>query len=117
MPTTRLSDDALEVRLRPWEKVAGLLPDLRVPLSAVREVEVVDDALSAPHGVRAPGLALPGIVKTGTWRGRRDGSGRQYVAVRRGVPALRLLLDGQRWASAVVSTPDAAQLAARLRRS
>ena len=111
MPTTRLTGDALEIRLRPWERLAGLLADLRVPLSAVREVDVLDDALTAPRGVRAPGLAVPG-VRYGTWRGR----GRQWVAVRRGVPALRLELDGQRYDSVAVSAPDARALAAQLRR-
>ena len=109
MTTLRTTDDHLEVRFTAAEKLAGLLRDVRVPLSAVRGVEVVADGLSAARGVRAPGLGLPGLRKIGTWRTR---SGKDVVAVRRGQDAVRVHLAGQRWASLLIGTDDAAAVAA-----
>jgi hypothetical protein len=111
VPHVHLDDSVLEVHLSRWEKVAGLLRDLRVPLDAVIDVEVVPDGLAAAAGLRAPGLALPGVTRYGTWR--RRGS-KHFVAVRRGMPALRLTLRGQRFADALVSLPDAEDVADRL---
>lgn len=114
MSTVRIVDDRVEVRLTPAEKVAGLLRDLVVPRSAVTGVEVVDRGLSAPRGLRAPGLGLPGLAKIGTWRARGL---RQYVVVRRGQAALRLVLAGQRYDAVAVGTDDADELARLLRPS
>jgi hypothetical protein len=68
----RVDDDDVVVALTRLEKVAALHGDVRVPLSAVHAVEVVDDGPAAVHGVRAPGTAWPGGPKIGTWR-RRGG--------------------------------------------
>lgn len=111
MATVHLSADRLQVRLSAAEKLAGLHRDLDVPRSAVRSVEVLADGLAAAHGLRAPGLTLPRLVKMGTWRGR---GARSFVEVRRGEPALRLTLHGQRYDTVLVSTPDAAAVAAAL---
>jgi hypothetical protein len=106
-----LSDGRVKVRLRPWERVAGLLGDLDLPITAVTAAEVVPDGTSAVRGVRAPGLAWPGGPRIGTWRGR---GATRWVAVRPGRPALRLHLHGQRYDEVVVTTPDAERLAADL---
>ena len=111
MTQVSLSDGRLVVRLRPWERLAGLLGDLDVPLTAVTAVEVVPDGTRAVRGVRAPGLAWPGGPRIGTWRGR---GARRYVAVRPRRPALRLRLRGQRYDEVLVSTPEAERLAGAL---
>jgi hypothetical protein len=107
----RVADGRLTVRLRPWEKVAGLLGDLDVPLTAVATAEAVPDGARAVRGVRAPGLAWPGGPRIGTWRGR---GATRWVAVRPGQPALRLALQGERYDEVLVTTPEAAPLAAAL---
>ncbi len=112
MSTVHLTEDHLRIHLSVGEKIAGLHGDLDIPRSAIRAAEVLTDGLTGAAGVRAPGLAVPGHVKIGTWRGRRT---RSFVAVRRGGPALRLTLDGQRYDTVVVSTPEAASLASALR--
>ena len=94
MTTVAFDDGTLRVRLTRREKVAGLLRDLNVPLSAVRAVTVVADGLDATQGLRAPGLAIPGR-RIGTWR--RGGQNKTVVAVRRGHPALWVELSGQPW--------------------
>lgn len=107
-----LSDTALRLRFRPWEKVAGLVRDLDVPVASIAEVEVVEDGLAGARGLRAPGLGLPGRRKIGTWRGRGRKS---LVSVRRRQPAVRLRLTGQRFDEVLVGTDEAEALAGRLR--
>ncbi|RKN43488.1 hypothetical protein [Micromonospora endolithica] len=111
MSTVHVTADRVRIRLRPVEKIFALHGDLDLPRSAVRTAEVLTDGLAATRGLRAPGLAIPGWTKVGTWRGR---GARQYVAVRRGVPTLRLTLDRQRYDIVLVSTPDAHAVAAAL---
>ena len=106
-----VSEGRLRVRLRPWERVAGLLGDLDLPVAAVTAAEAVPDGARAVRGVRAPGLAWPGGPRIGTWRGRGV---TRWVAVRPGRPALRLRLHGQRYDEVVVTTADAQRLAGAL---
>ncbi len=101
----------LTLRLTTGEKVAALHGDLTAPLSAVRHVEVVPDALAATKGLRAPGLALPGSRKIGTWRSKGH---KMFVVARRGEPAVRVELEGQPYATLLVSSPDAPQVARRI---
>jgi hypothetical protein len=112
MTTVVLLDDAVQLRFRTWEKVAGLIRDHEVPLSAITWAEVVSDGLAATRGLRAPGLGVPGYRKIGTWRGRGHKS---LVSVRLGQPAVRLRLQGQRFDELLVGADDAAALVEQLR--
>jgi hypothetical protein len=111
MATVTTTPQALRVTLTTAEKVLGLLRDLEVPRSSVTSVEAVADGLAATHGLRAPGLGLPGVRKIGTWRARGEKS---LVSVRRGQPALRVRLAGQRFDTLLVGADDAAALATEL---
>ena len=112
MSTVHLTPERLHVRLSTAEKIGGLHGDLDIPRSAIQSADVVTDGLSAATGMRAPGLAIPGRVQMGTWRGRGT---RCYVSVRRDQPALRLTLSGKPGGTVLVSTPDAAAVVAGLR--
>lgn len=112
MAHIRLTDAHLEVALTRREKIAGLLGDLRVPVAAIGRVDVVENAFDAVRGLRAPGLAIPGLTRVGTWRGRGR---RTFVVARAGQPALVVDLEGQRYDRLVLSTTDAASLRDRLR--
>jgi hypothetical protein len=61
--------DELVVRLRPVEKVEAVHGEVRVPLSTVSTVEVLDDAMTAIHGIRV-GTGIPGAVAVGTFTSR-----------------------------------------------
>ena len=111
MATVQLTPTTLTVRFTPGEKIAGLLRDVELPRSAVRGAEVVPDPMTGMRGLRAPGLALPGVRKVGTWR--RPGE-RTLVCVRRGQPAVRVRLEGERYDTLLLGSVDAAALAAGL---
>lgn len=111
MATVQLTPTTLTVRFTRAEKLGGLLRDIDVPRSAVRSAEVVAAPLVGMRGLRAPGLALPGLRKIGTWR--RPGE-RTLVCVRRGEPAVRVRLEGARYDTLLLGTDDAAALAGAL---
>src|SRR5690348_3151975 len=112
MSAVSLNPTELTVELTTAEKVAGLHGDVTVPLTAITAVEVVPDALAAARGLRAPGMALPGVRKIGTWRSTR---GAEFVVARGGQAGVRLTLTGQKFASLLIGDDDAEGLAARVR--
>ncbi|GGK52281.1 hypothetical protein GCM10010126_09720 [Planomonospora parontospora] len=114
MATMTVAGGELVLALGRGEQVAGLHGDIRVPLSAVREVAVVENPVAEVRGLRAPGLAVPGRTKIGTWR--RAGS-RSFVVARRDVPAVRVALSGARYDELLISDAAATELAARIRES
>lgn len=103
MANITVTDEEISIELTRGEKIGGLLGNLRIPLVQVRSVESLSDPLSAPRGIRSPGLGLPGVAKIGTWRARGV---RQYVVARRAQPGVRLVLTGNRYDEVVLSVPD-----------
>lgn len=113
MATVQRTDSTVRVRFTLGEKIGGLVRDVEFPRSAVTGADVVPDPLEATRalraGLRAPGLALPGVRQVGTWR--RPGE-KTLVCIRRGQPAVRLRLAGQRYDTLLIGADDAAALAA-----
>ncbi|EMY34866.1 hypothetical protein D477_007489 [Arthrobacter crystallopoietes BAB-32] len=112
MAAIALENNEVLVRLQPREKLAGLLGDLRFPLASVKQVDVVADAFDAVRGFRAPGLAIPGRTRIGTWRRR---SGKLFAVARRGEPAVRMELAGEAFSTVVVCVEDPAGIAEQVR--
>lgn len=111
MTAITVGDEAVRITLSRAEKVLGLMGDQVIPLASVTDVGVEPRPLRATSGLRAPGTALPGVVKIGTWRRRGR---RQFVAVHSSRPALRLVTSGLRFDSYLVSAEDAEGLAAQV---
>lgn len=112
MAHLHLDPASLTVHFGTAEKILGLVRDLEVPLSAVRSVAVEADGVRATRGLRAPGLALPGLRKIGTWRSRGH---RALVCVRRDQPALLITLAGHRYSELLIGADDAEGIAESLR--
>jgi hypothetical protein len=107
-----LGPETLEVRLSWWQRIVGLMGSIRVARRDVSEVEVVDDAVRAAMrtGLKV-GLRLPWLVYIARTI-RLD----QAFVVRRGVAGLSFAVANHGALERVlVSTPDAADLARRLR--
>lgn len=107
-----MTPSALTIELTAGEKLAGLRGDVTIPLTAITGVDVVPNALAATRGLRAPGLALPGVRKIGTWRTR---GGAEFVVAGRGQAGVRLTLTGHKLASVLLGDNDADALADRIR--
>ena len=107
----RVTEDSVEVLLPRWQKVLGLLGDVRVARAHVSDVEVVDEPVHEAMGVGLKvGLRLPWLYYVARTI-RLD----QVFIVRRGVPALSFAVHDEGALSRVlVSTPEAHELAQRL---
>jgi hypothetical protein len=115
MATIDLTPQTLTVRFTTAEHVGGLIRDITVPRSAVTSVAVEADGIDAVSGLRAPGLALPGRRKVGTWRGLGNQPRRTAVSVTRGEAAVRITLAGQKVDQLLIGTTDAESVAETLR--
>ena len=104
MAALDITDDQVHIRFTPAEKALGLVRDHAFPRDAIERVELIDDGVRAARGIRAPGLGIPRVRLVGTWRHR---DGKDLVSVRRGQPALRVLLRDQRFDAVLIGLDDA----------
>jgi hypothetical protein len=109
MAEVALRGDEIVVTFARWESVFTKRKQLRLPMSALSQVKYVRRPLREVRGTWS-GLLVTGLLKVGVW------SDEHVVSVRRGVPALRLVVaDRTPCAEVVVSTPKAAELAVEIR--
>lgn len=106
-----LSDEEIRIELSLWEKIFGLMGNRTIPRSAVAEVALETDPLSATRGMRAPGLGVPGSIKIGTWRGKGR---KMFVSIRRSFPAVRIETVGLDRDAFLVSVPNATSVVTAL---
>ncbi|AUS81306.1 hypothetical protein C1701_26660 [Actinoalloteichus sp. AHMU CJ021] len=112
MASVTVSDDEIVVRFNATEIPLVARQKVTIPLSAVKEVAVLEKSL-ATQGARRAGMFVTGVMKVGLWG---TGTGvQQLVSVRRGTPALRIILDkydaGLKIDEVMVSISDAASVA------
>jgi hypothetical protein len=108
----RVTEDSVDVLLSPWQNVLGLMRSITVPIADVGDVRVVEDPFAETKGTGLKaGLRLPRLY----YVARTIGLDQVFV-VRRGVPALAFSVRNQEPLRHVLaSTPEAEQLARRLR--
>jgi hypothetical protein len=103
----------LVLHLHGVEKAEGVHGDIRVPLSAVTAVRVVDSAWDGVlRGVRAPGTGVPNVIAVGT---RRGGFGKDFAAVHGKGPAIVVELEGAEYGRLVLTADGAEAMAAAVR--
>ena len=106
MAELRVERDELVLHLTNAEKLEGVHGDLRVPLSMVSAVEVLDDA-HGPAGIHAGtkiGTRLPGVIEVGIVQGFQR---RLFAAVHRDTPrGVRVRLHGAAFDEWIVGCAD-----------
>jgi hypothetical protein len=106
----QVTDDSVEVLLSRWQKILGLLGDIRVPRADVSNVQVVEDPVREAMGIGIKvGLRLPWFYYVA-----RTINLDQAFIVRRGIPGLSFAVHNQRLTRVLVSTPRARELAEQL---
>jgi hypothetical protein len=108
-----VSDDHVEVRLAPWQKLLGLMRNIRVARADVSDVHVVSDPVreAMRSGIKV-GLRLPWLCYVARTI-RLD----EAFIVRRGVPGLSFAVDnGTTLRRVLISTRRAEELAQQLQR-
>ena len=106
-----VSDDYVEVRLAPWQKLLGLMRNIRVARADVRDVHVVENPVreAMRSGIKV-GLRVPWLCYVARTI-RLD----EAFVVRRGVPGLSVAVDdGSVLRRVLLSTPRAEELARQL---
>jgi hypothetical protein len=107
-----LTGDTLDIRLSWWQKALGLMRDIHVPVGQIGEVEVIEKPLAIVHraGIKI-GLRLPWLYFVA-----RTIKLDEAFVVRRGMSALSFRVAGDGALRRVlITTPEAEQLARRLR--
>ena len=112
MADLHVEDGELVLHLGTMEKAEGFRGDIRVPLSAVTAVRVVDDPWPELRGIRAPGTGVPGVIAVGT---RRGGFGKDFASVHGKGPAVVVDLNGTEFGRLVVTADDPGSVASSLR--
>jgi hypothetical protein len=114
MAELQIDGSELVMHLSTAEKLEGVHSDLRVPLTAVRAIDVLDDA-HTPVGIRAGvkiGTRIPGVIEVGTVQGLTR---RLFAAVHHDTPrGLRVSLDGVSYDEWIVGCADPEAVASRL---
>ena len=88
------------------EKVESVHGDVRVPMSSVRAVEVVEDVVHAVPGLKVIGSGWPGRFAIGTYSGGPDDL-KTFAVVHHDHPrGLRVQLEGDRFDQLVISCED-----------
>lgn len=112
MTAIRLDATALHVRFSGWEAVLAGRSGCTVQRHEITGVELLPGWSSEVLGLRS-GLAVSGFLKVGTFR--HPSGTRRLVAMRRGLPLLRLRLTGHEFDELLLSDADAQHLADALR--
>jgi hypothetical protein len=109
-----LSDDYLEVRLAGWQKLLGLMRNIRVPRGDISDVHVVSNPVhEAMYSGIKVGLRLPWLCYVARTI-RLD----EVFVVRRNVPALSFAVNNSKHLRKVLlSTRQADELARELQRT
>jgi hypothetical protein len=112
MAELQLEGGELVLHLSGAEKAEALHGDLRVPLSAIRGVEVIGDTHSWT-GIGAGfkvGMRVPGVATVATVRGHGE---KVFVAVHHDTPrGVRVRLEGAPWDEWIVGCADPETVAA-----
>ncbi len=112
MAELQVEGDELVMRLSGLEKAESLHGDLRAPLSMVKGVEVLDDAVHAVHGLRAPGTRLPGYMAVGTFHSKGSSA---FAVVHHDTPrGVRVRLEGTGYDDWIVGCVDPEAVAATI---
>ncbi len=115
MAELRVRGDELQLVLSAVEKVEGLHGSLSVPLSTVRDVEILTNAHRAA-GIRAGvklGTRVPGVVEVGRVYGA---SAKRFVAVHRDTPrGVRISLSAGEFDEWIVGCADPETVASAIR--
>lgn len=118
----KITQKHLTIHLSWWEKIGARRSHLTVPLRAIRDIRVVDDALGSVEATGARGLTrIPGLFAAGTHTSGRDDERDEennhenvFSVCRRKDPGLVIELDKVSIGRIVVSTQEARRYASEL---
>ena len=104
--------EELVLSLTGKEKILAVHGDVRVPLTSIATVEVLDNAYAAVKGIRLPGASVPGLMAVGTFRHKGTTA---FAVVHHGHPrGIRVRLQGADYDELIIGSENPEELAATL---
>lgn len=115
MANLTVQGNELVLSLTNMEKLQAVHPgDIRMPITCVRDIDVLEDALDAVRGIRT-GARIPGVLVVGTMR---HGAEKAFVVVHPGRPrGIIVHLEATEYDALVIGCDDPEMLAATLNES
>jgi hypothetical protein len=108
----RVEGSEIVLELSGFERVEAMHGAIRLACQSLTGVDVLDDAIGAVHGWRAPGTGVPGMVAVGTYR---SGGKKLFAVVHHNTPrGVRLRFDGGEFEEVIVGCDDPESIAAAL---
>jgi hypothetical protein len=96
--------DELVLTLSTIEKAESVHGDIRVPVSSIHLVEVVEDVIHEVHGLKLPGARWPGRFAIGRFVGR---NGTTFAVIHHATPrGVRVRLEGVAFDELLVGCED-----------
>ncbi|ALC04920.1 hypothetical protein CDES_02300 [Corynebacterium deserti GIMN1.010] len=121
MAELKIDNRSVTVRLSWWEKLSARRSHLTIPRRAIRNIEVIDNAISSvDHPLkRASRLRIPGFFVAGTHAYTTEVldeacQEHEFSMCRKNVPGLVIELENISIDRIVISTPNAYQYAEEL---
>jgi hypothetical protein len=106
-----VSGDQLVVQLSTVEKLESVHPDVVVPLTSIRSLEVVEDTMDYVHGLRL-GTGIPGATAVGTFTSKSD---RIFGVIHHGRHrGIQILLEGADFDEILVGCADSEMVASSI---
>jgi hypothetical protein len=112
MANLLIDDREVTVSMSAAEKIEALHGNVTFPRAAVVRPRVVPDGLAEVHGLKMPGLGLPGIIMVGTWQ---DGEMITFAVCHGRRSAVVLDLADQVYDRIVVTVENPEEAVARLK--
>jgi hypothetical protein len=103
MAEVEIKDGTLVVTMQGWRKLWALKSELAVPLENVQRAEIDPETSRKPSGIRAPGAYFPGLIASGSYRGKK---GWDFWDVRRPEKAIVIHLEDERYERLIVEVDD-----------
>jgi len=103
MTEITITDKALTIEVKGWDKLWSLKSRLEIPLEHVTAVRSAKDESSS--GIRAPGTHIPGVITAGTFHQHGD---RVFWDVHNPSKAIAIDLRDDRYAKLIVEVADPA---------
>lgn len=104
MAEIRVDGNEIVVALSAFEKAESVHGEVRLPRASLAGADILDDAIRAVHGIRAPGTGIPGMVAVGTYR---DSGRKLFAVVHHNTPrGVRLRFDDSDYDEVIVGCDD-----------
>ena len=101
----------LTITPRGLNKLWAVKARMTIPIAAITDARVIEDARELPRGWRLPGTWVPGLITAGSYVGKGEWS---FFLIRGGAPVVAIEGRSGKYSRAIVETADPRGTIARI---